>query len=290
MRVFLTGATGFLGSRVLPLLERHEVLCLSRRPDRLPHASGVTALRGDLTTTAEWRDEVERFAPQWCIHLAWDGLPDYSFSRCRANLDAGLALVDLLVSVGVKRVVVAGSCWEYGRAAGAVAEDLPPVDCGVFAATKHALRMLLDSVAREARFEYRWARIFFTYGPGQRATSLIPHLRSAYVAGLRPELREPGVFQDFIYVDDAARGLVALAECDTPSGIFNIGTGEPTVAGDVANRVAQLLGQPAPHQWTTSGVGFWADTARTFAATGWRATTGIDAGIAETLAALAAAQ
>ena len=40
MRVVLTGATGFLGSHVLALLEGHEVLCLSRDPGRVPIGGG----------------------------------------------------------------------------------------------------------------------------------------------------------------------------------------------------------------------------------------------------------
>src|SRR5947207_14280737 len=105
-RVLLSGATGFIGGRVLPLLSGHEVLCLSRHPDRVPRRDGVQATAADLTGEGPWLTEVAAFQPDWCVHLAWEGLPDYSLARCRVNLDASLRMLDAVAQAGVKRVVI----------------------------------------------------------------------------------------------------------------------------------------------------------------------------------------
>lgn len=286
MRVVLTGATGFLGSRVLPLLGEHEVLCLSREPGRVPAQPAVRAVPADLGADGDWTAEIARFRPDWCLHLAWEGLPDYSLGRCRANLDAGIRLLEAASRAGVRRVVVGGSCWEYGRVTGAVAEDAVPLDTGIFASTKRALMTVLDSVARDAAFDYRWARIFFVYGPGQRRQSLLPHLQAAYAASQTPNVREPGAVQDFIHVDDVATALVALASADGPSGVFNVGSGQPTAVGEIANRAADHYGRPRPFDGVAAGPGFWADTGKTQAATGWRSSIAIADGIERTLTAL----
>jgi nucleoside-diphosphate-sugar epimerase len=244
------------------------------------------AISADLGQDGEWIGEVARFSPEWCLHLAWEGLPDYSLERCRANLDAGIRLLRTVAQSGVKRMVVAGSCWEFGRAAGAVPEDTVPVDTGVFASTKRALQTVLDSVARESAFEYRWARVFFVYGAGQRPTSLIPHLRAAYAAGRTPDIREPAAVQDFVHVDDVAAALVALAASDGPSGIFNIGTGQATSVGHVANQVAAFYDRTPPFEFVQEGPGFWADTHKMRSVTGWRARIGIDEGIRKVLTTL----
>lgn len=285
MRVVLTGATGFLGSYVLGVLQDHDVLSLSRDPRRIPAVRNVRTIRADFGESSGWIDEVAAFAPEWCFHLAWEGLPDYSPERCRANLAAGRRLLDAVAQAGITRMIVAGTCWEYGAASGPVAEDRPPMDPGIFAATKLELLESVREVAAQRGFEYRWARLFFVYGPGQRPTSLIPSLRTAYLAGKAPEIREPGAVQDFIHVADAAEGLVALAAADTESGIFNVGTGRRTSVAAVANQVADHYGKPRPFAAIGEGRGFWADTARTSAA-GWRARIGIEAGIAQTLDAL----
>jgi UDP-glucose 4-epimerase len=293
MRMLVTGASGFIGRHLLNLLGEHEIMCLSRQRSGLatePKAiANVTTIRGDLGQPETWLAEVEQFSPHCCIHLAWEGLPDYSPTCCQRNLDISLGLFDGLARAHVERIVVAGSCWEYGAASGAVSELHAPADCGLFATTKQSLLTALDSMARERGMTYRWARIFFAYGPGQRPTSLIPQCRAAFRGGETPDIRQPRVAQDFVYVDDLTRGLLAMAECDMASGIYNLGAGTPTAVGEVANRVAEHFGVTPPYPRVGFDTGFWADTKKITAATGWRARTELADGIARTLQALDAA-
>jgi UDP-glucose 4-epimerase len=286
MRIFITGASGFIGSRVLSLLEGHEVLCLVENPQDVLQTAHIRSLVGDLAQPEGWKAELEKFAPEGCLHLAWAGLPDYSLSRCRANLDSGLQLIETLVDVGIKRIVMAGSCWEYGNASGAVRENDSAIDCGLFATTKRSLHMMLESVARDCGIEYRWGRVFFVYGPGQRTTSLIPLCHAAYAQGQQPEIRNPGVAQDFIYIDDVAKGLATLTQADVGSGVFNIGSGVPTTVGSVVNRIAQHFDVPPPFSLQEPESGFWADVSEMKSVTGWQAQVSMSDGIAQTLKAL----
>lgn len=282
MRILITGASGFLGKHLLPLLASHDVLSLTRSSKELL-INGSQQLIGDILCDGSWQAEIEQFSPDCCIHLAWHGLPDYSLANCRVNLDASLRLLQTLVKARVKRVVVAGSCWEYGRASGPVSEKLNPSACGNFAATKHDFRRILESVAHEAGIEYRWARIFFAYGPGQRTVALIPDLYRQCAMGKLLVLREPLAVQDFVYVGDVARGLKCLAECDGPSGIFNLGSGKPTRVSSIASMVASYFGMPTAFTASNDGPGFWADHSYTTAAFGWQPTIDIIEGVRQTL-------
>lgn len=286
MRIFLTGASGFIGARLMKLLRGHDVLCLTREPSRLSLWPFAKAIKGDIRKPALWRDELASFGAQCCIHLAWEGLPDYSPERCRSNLDAGLSLIDVLAGVGLEKFVVAGSCWEYGEAVGAVNESQAPIGGSVFASTKLALLTALDNAAAESGFHYCWARIFFAYGPGQRKTSLIPMCRAAFAAGRTPDIRTPTMVNDFIHVDDVARGLLALAQSNSQSGIYNLGCAQPIAVGEVVNLIAARYGIDPPYPFVHRIGGFWADLSKTFAATGWKANFQLSEGIADTLRSL----
>ena len=286
MRLLITGARGFLGRHLMPLVAHHDVLSLVHSAGDPTRPATVREVRASLVDDGSWQEEVARFAPDCCIHLAWEGLPDYSLSQCRRNLDASVGLIDLLVRSGTKRVVVAGTCWEYGRASGPVAENRSPVDVGVFAATKQAIRTILAAAARDAGIEYRWARIFFVYGAGQRSTSLIPHLHAAASAGINADIREPGAVQDFVHVEDVARGLASLVERPGPSGAFNIGSGAPTSVAEVANLVARRFGRDLPYPAKLPGGGFWADTEKMRQGYGWQSAISIEEGVERTLAEL----
>ena len=58
----------------------------------------VQTLQGDLAGPRDWVAELQRFAPDCCIHLAWEGLPDYSPERCQHNLELGRGLIEALTA------------------------------------------------------------------------------------------------------------------------------------------------------------------------------------------------
>ena len=273
MRVVVTGATGFIGAALTPLLQGHDLLLLNR----------ATA---DLKDPTSWEPMVEAFAPYACVHLAWDGLPDYSPERCAQNLTMNTQLLSGLAELGVKRFVVAGSCWEYGDRAGQLAEATTPLKPGLFAQTKLSVLSALADIADRCGADWRWGRVFFSYGAAQRPTSLIPAARAAALKGETLSLKTPGAVQDFIHIDDVASSLMALLEGDIPSGVYNIGPGEPHTVYAVARLVAANYGVEMPPQPEGEASGFWADRSKMTGATGWAPAMTLEAGIDQVLAAL----
>src|SRR5262249_48312062 len=86
-----------------------------------------------------------------------------------------------------------------------------------------------------------WARIFYIYGSEQRRTSLIPSAFRSLQEGKQPDVRTPEAVQDFIHVDDVARGLAAIAISKAPPGVYNLGSGQRTRVGDLVELIAGLL-------------------------------------------------
>ena len=154
MNIFITGGTGFIGT---PLGERlakdrtNKLLVLSRRSQ--PRQPRVTYLRGDLDDIGRWKGQLMRFKPTVAVHLAWEGIPDYSAPTSIKNLTASLWLLDVLAGAGCKKVICAGSSWEKGFQAPR-AEQRPPERTLAFVAAKQALHELGLAMARERNVSF----------------------------------------------------------------------------------------------------------------------------------------
>ena len=137
-------------------------------------------------------------------------------------------------------LVHAGSALEYGEAGGDLRESTPCRPTTLYGRTK-----LEGTLAIAGATGLRWvtARIFTVYGPGEGPGRLLPSLVDA-----ADELGEvalgPGTQRrDFLYVEDAAEGLVRLACAPDGSGeIVNLATGKLSSVREFALAAARLLG------------------------------------------------
>lgn len=287
MRIFIAGGSGFIGKHLLPLLDQHEVLCLSHEASMETLGATSRAIKGDLNTPTSYIDELERFKPECCIHLAWGGLPDYSFNNCRANLFGSMDMFDALGRLGCGKIFAVGSCWEYGARTGGVREIDQGIDLGLFAAHKVALQLIGQGSCAATGSRFTWGRVFFVYGPGQRQTSLIPSCYRSLKGGVTPKINNPLAINDFIHVADVAAAIRKLVETDGVSGIYNIGSGQPFAVWEVVNVIAAELGLPPVYQDMPPPTGgIWADITK-MNSLGWRPELSLQAGIAQTLGALA---
>lgn len=279
MRIFVTGGTGFVGKHVVAELQKrkHKLLVLSRTggPRSGEKNKSVAFLRGDLATLPLWQRKLARFKPDAALHMAWEGIPDYGLDMSLKNLSQGIALTRALGAAGCKKMVVTGSCWEYGRDTGRIGEGTDPRPAGAFQAAKTALHWFGREAAKASGMEFVWARIFYVYGPGQKAASLIPHLIADKMNDILPAVKNPNGGNDFVYVGDVARALCMLVQKRTRHGIYNIGSGHLTGVKEVARAV---YGKDVVSR-TGAARGFYADIATIKKDVGWKPTTSITKGV-----------
>lgn len=247
MKLFITGGTGFIGSHCLhqALASGHEVRALRRSGSRP---------RIPLTTEPEWLDvPFDRLEPyhfagiEAVVHLAAHSanIPYDSLENClHWNVTVPLCMAHKAWSSGVQRFVVAGSCFEYGRAGeryALIPMDAPLEPTQSYPISKAAASVAWQGFARERNVAVSIMRIFQVYGEGEPAGRLWPSLKAAAMAGADYPMTAGEQVRDFVEVSEVARQLLRQtvhgeAAAGVPS-VLHIGTGRPRTVRNFAEQV-----------------------------------------------------
>ena len=196
--------------------------------DCYSHNSGQNDKNFDLNNPKTWTGLIAH-APERVILLAWPGLDNYNaLIHATQNLSNAASLVEKLIEAGLKELVVAGTCYEYGVRSGCLPPYAPTTPTSVYGIAKDSLNKILSSICSQSNTRYCWARIFFPYGEAQRKSSLVPSLISAARNGRKTfDLGPSDLIRDFIPVDHVAYRLIQLIQSEEANGIYNCGTGQP---------------------------------------------------------------
>lgn len=243
-KIAITGATGFIGKHLLKALGEMpvDVVALSRRFDDLPEFPHVSWHSIDLATPPV--DPYEAMGrPDILIHLAWDGLPNYrSLHHFETELPRQYAFLKRAIECGLPSLLCAGTCFEYGMQAGALAESRPCTPENPYGFAKHALQQQLSFLERSMPFSFTWMRLFYTYGPGQGTRSLWTQFQEAYSNGCSSfDMSGGKQVRDFLPIETLARRIADLALGPGGHGVVNLCSGVPvTVLELVQGWAAEL--------------------------------------------------
>ncbi|MCI0395318.1 MAG: SDR family NAD(P)-dependent oxidoreductase [Chloroflexi bacterium] len=253
-RVLVTGATGFIGRRLVQRLVESglPVTILMRETvgQGRPLPSPLATLRpqldvayADLRNYSLTSQAVRAASPSHVIHLAAAGVSDPFLppeTALRHNLDGTLNL--LRACFAAPGLVERPRQLISGRTPGEQSA------MNVYAASKAAAWSFCQMYARTQGWPIHGATIFQAYGPGQPAQMLIPSALAAALAGADFPMTAGAQERDWIYLDDVVDGLLAALDADLPPGeTFELGTGRLTPVVEVVQKIFELasrLGRP----------------------------------------------
>ena len=243
MKIMVTGATGFIGSHLVPcLLDRgHEVVAVARdetKAFKFSWYSEVQFIAQDIHAM-EGKCSYDEFgSPDALIHLAWPGLPNYKeLFHFEVNLLADYKFIKSMVNEGLQQVLVTGTCLEYGMQNGCLKEDMPTLPSNPYSLAKDTLQKFLQSLQQETTFTLQWARLFYMYGAGQNENSLLAQLDRAIENGeKRFDMSGGEQLRDYLAVEDVATRIVNLVEHVELDGIFNCCSGVPISVRELVER------------------------------------------------------
>lgn len=296
MRVLLTGAAGFFGSRAAGIFEREGdvVYGLDRagadRARLSALAPSATIIDADLEDTAAVTRIVSEVKPDVAIHLAWYAVPG-KYLHAPENMDlvgASFSLARALVAVGCPRIVTAGTCFEYDTTKGLLAESTPTAPRFLYSAAKLAMYEVLREAARGWGVSYAHLRFFYQYGPWEAPNRVVPAVMSTLLRGEEAKVTTGEQVRDFLHIDDVATAIVRAAKSDA-GGVVNIGSGVPVRIRDIVAAAARACGREdlvryGAHPSRPDDPPFVCADVTRLRALGWSPRYSLDDGMADTAA------
>jgi nucleoside-diphosphate-sugar epimerase len=259
MRVLIAGATGAVGTRLVPLLiaAGHEVIGITRTPGKAEslRRAGATPMVVDALRPALLRRAVLAAHAQVVVHemTALSNVSDlrrFDNNFAATNRLRTQALDYLLAAAresGARRFIAQSFCgWPYAHTGGPVKSEDCPLDPDPPAELRHtldAIRHLEVAVTAAYPEQGLVLRYGALYGPG--TGMLDAGTARQFKHRFVPVIGEGNGWWSFIHVEDAARATAAAVERGA-GGIYNIVDDDPAPVREWLPRLAQVLGAKAP--------------------------------------------
>lgn len=287
-RILVTGASGFIGSRLCRHLldDRAEVHAVCRRhPERIPAAAEIHTL--DLSDAVAVERLVAGVRPEVVYHLASHvagaRAAELMLPTFRANLASTVHLLAALAGRDCCRLFLqAGSLEEP--------EDAEATPSSPYAAAKWAAAAYGRMAQALYDLPFVRARLFMVYGPGQwDLAKLVPYTILSLLGGAEPSFSSGDRPVDWVFVDDVVEGLTRIGNHPGLGGAtVDLGSGRLATVREIVAMLFELLAPERRPRFGDRGDRPSEQVRRaaceeTERLLGWRPTTGLRAGLEATV-------
>jgi nucleoside-diphosphate-sugar epimerase len=238
LKILVTGSSGFIGSNLIKELDllQYTTAYLSNSKS---HDNFVYF---DLNKPSLNKTFLIEFNPDVVIHLAWIGIPDYSEKNSLKNLNSSIEFLNIIIeNTNCSKIIITGSCWEYGKQNGICSENDSININSYFSWAKTSLYNYLSYKCSEADISFIWFRLFYVYGPRQRSISLIQNLIESLKNKKIPNILHPNNKNDFVFIGDVIKTIIKAIGIKIPNGVYNIGSGKASSVYDICLEVENQL-------------------------------------------------
>jgi len=297
-RVCVTGGAGFLGRVVWQKLADCGVADVF-----VPRSRDF-----DLTRPEHVERLFQQAKPDVLIHLAAEvggiGANEKNPGRfCYANLAMGMHLIEQARISGVKKFVLIGTVCGYPKHCPVPfkEEDLwsgyPEETNAPYGVAKRTLGVMLDAYHRQYGLNGVYLLPVNLYGPRDNfdpeTSHVIPGMIRKFLDAAASGVRKVAcwgtgeVSREFLYVDDAADGIVRAAELHNDPAPMNIGAGQEIKISDLARLIADLCGYNGAIHWDEGKQSGQPrrklDTSKASRLLGWDAKVDLEEGLSRTI-------
>ena len=256
MNILILGAAGFIGTNLTTKLAENKDDQLTLIDRRKSYFGDIEKLDYSNVEMKEASLDVDMDfsvlkGQDIVYHLVSTNAPTTSNQHISQDIQANVlfssALFDACVKQGVKKVVfISSGGTVYGKEAKCpLSENTPTNPISSYGVQKITIEKLLYLYNYMYGLDYRIIRLANPYGPYQRPNGVLGAVTTfTYKALKGEELQVYGdgsVVRDFIYIDDAIRGIVNIVDGENKHHIFNLGCGYGTSIKEVIETVRRVV-------------------------------------------------
>lgn len=252
--VLVSGGAGFIGSSIVRelLKEKANVIVydnfLSGDMSNLKGVqNSIKIIKGDILDK-NFKNILKKNEIKYVFNLAAEPYIPHCYYRPQrffeVNANGALNVLLSCRDAKVKRIIQYSTSEVYGSAKSTpMGENHPTMPLSTYAVSKLAADRLCFTLYHEQNIPVIVLRQFNVYGPRETQPYIIPELITQLSKGNKVKLGNIKARRDLTYVDDAARGALALMKCEEAVGeVFNLGTGMDFSVEEMANIIGELMG------------------------------------------------
>jgi nucleoside-diphosphate-sugar epimerase len=250
-RVAVTGPTGFIGMHLLRRLhaagaEIVAIVVASRAPERLETLPFPVELIV-IDDVQQMGHAIAQANARFVIHLNGHITTERSLSSLQKTMEwnvlSTLSLLTAAAESKVERVILMGSCEEYGHEVAPFDTRLAPDPSSPYGASKAAATAYAKMFTNSFKLPTVVLRPSVVYGPGQSPRMLISQVMKALSEGRVIDVTEGRQTRDFLYVGDLVDAmLLALTAPEIAGQAWNLGSGEVVIVRDCLERIERITG------------------------------------------------
>lgn len=232
MKILVTGANGYIGSKVVSKLLDYGATVIATDINNNNIDERATFVKANIFEDGiDWN---RLFGyPDVCLHMAWrDGFVHNS-NKHMLDLSNHYKFMTKMIDGGIKLIASMGTMHEVGYYEGAVDENTPCNPLSQYGVAKNALRKSIELYAKNANCNFMWLRAFYIYGDDSYGNSIFCKIRQAVKEGKKSFPFTTGKNKyDFIHINTLSDQIARCVMQDKVCGIINVCSGNPISLAD----------------------------------------------------------